>query len=180
MGLIVSACASSEPIYTSASYSTVPELGQRVSVAGNNMMVLATAKTWLQDRGMYVIDKNALQENAVASTGAPCHEWCDSTTTLEAGRTVGADYVIIFKASMEHAPERLSIVIKSLATKTGGEIIRAESRKFLSDDRMDAEDKNEALNHLICHALATVWRYRPGGPSEDRSDHYCHMARPQA
>jgi hypothetical protein len=180
IGLIMSACASSEPIYTSASYSTLPAPGRRVSVAGNNMTVLATAKTWLQDRGLYVIDKNVSQENTVASTSTPCHEWCDTTATLETGRTVGADYVIIFKVSMEHAPERLSIVIKSLATKTGEEIFRAESREFLSGDRMDAEDRNEALNHLTCHALATVWRYRPGGPSEDRSDHYCHMARSKA
>jgi hypothetical protein len=180
MGLIMGACASNESIYTSASYSTLPASGGRVSVVGSNMTVLATVETWLQDRGLYVIDRNTAQGNAATSTGTPCHEWCDTTATLEAARTVGADYVIIFKVSMEHAPERLSIIIKSLATKTGEEIFRAESREFLSSDRMDAEDKNEALNHLTCHALATVWRYRPGGPSDDRSDHYCHMARPQA
>lgn len=180
MGFIMSACASREPIYTSASYSTLPASGGRVSVVGNNMAVLATAETWLQDRGLHVIDRHAAQGNAAASTGTPCHEWCDTTATLEAARTVGVDYVIIFKASMEHAPERLSIIIKSLATKTGEEIFQAESRESLSNDRMDTEDKSEALNHLTCHALATVWRYRPGGPSDDRSDHYCHMARPQA
>jgi hypothetical protein len=180
MLIIMSACSSREPIYTSASYSTLPASGGRVSVVGNNMTVLETAETWLQDRGLHVIDRNAAQGNAAASTGTPCHEWCDTTATLEAARTVGADYVIIFKVSMEHAPERLSIIIKSLATKTGNEIFQAESsREFLSSDRMDAEDKNETLNHLTCHALATVWRYRPGGAS-DRSDHYCHMARPHA
>ncbi|MDQ6735763.1 MAG: hypothetical protein M3Z35_16885 [Nitrospirota bacterium] len=151
-----------------------------MSVAGNNMAVLATAETWLQDRGLYVINRNAAQGNAVASTGIPCHEWRETTAMLEAARTVGADYVILFKVSMEHAPERLSIVIKSLATKTGEEIFQAEGTEFLTGERMDAEDKDEALNHISCHALATVWRYRPSGPSDERSDHYCHMARPHA
>lgn len=180
MGLIMSACASSEPIYTSASYSTLPSPNSRVSITGNNMAVLATAETWLQDRGLYVTDRNAAQGNARASTGIPCHEWCETAAMLEAARTGGADYVILFKVSMEHAPERLSIIIKSLATKTGEEIFRAEGTELLRSEWMDAEDKNEALNHISCHVLATVWRYRPSGPSDDGSDHYCHIPRPHA
>lgn len=175
MGLVMGACASHTPIYTSASYSMLPPPSSRVSVVGNNMAIFATAKAWLQDRSLYVVAQNAAQDHAAASTGAPCLDRCEGAGAMEAAKAANADYLILFNVSMGHAPERLSIAIKSLATKTGKEIFRAEGTQWLSGEWMHPEDINEALNHILCHALATVWRYRPGGLSDDRSHHYCHI-----
>ena len=180
MGLIMGACASYAPIYTSASYSTLPSPSSRVSVVGNNMTILPTATAWLQDRSLYVVAQNTAQANATASSSAPCLVGCEATGALEAAKAAGADYLILFNVSMEHGPERLSIVIKSFATKTGEEIFRAAGTELLGSEWMHPEDKNEALNHILCHVLATVWGYRPGGPSDDRSDHYCHLPGPHA
>jgi hypothetical protein len=173
--LALGACASHKPIYTSASYSMLPASGSRVSVVVNNMAILATAETWLQDRGLYVVPQNTAQTNTKASTGAPCLDRCERAAALETAKAAGADYAILVNVSMAHAPERLSIVIKGFATKTSEEIFQAEGTKFLGKEWMHPEDKNEALNHIFCHALATVWRYRPGGLSDDQSDHYCHI-----
>lgn len=180
IGLIMSACAPDKPIYTSAFYSTLPSLNSRVFVSGNNMAVLNTTKTWLQDRGLYPIDRNAQQANAMGSPDSICPTRCDLDASLEAAKTAGADYLILFNVSMDHAPERMSIIIKGLAIKTGEEIFRAEGTELLGDEWMHPEDKNEALNHILCHALATVWQYRAGGYSDDRSNHYCQLPRHHA
>jgi len=169
------ACASHKLIYTSASYSSLPPANSRVYLVSNNLAILATAETWLQDRGLYVVAQNAAHANAMAATGAPCLHGCETAVALEAAKAAKTDYVILFTVSMEHAPERLSIAIKSLAIKTGEEIFRTEGTELLGNEWMHPEDKNEALNHILCHALATVWRYRPGGPSDDQSDHYCQI-----
>ena len=180
MGLVMGACASHIPIYTSASYRTLPSSSSRVSVVSNNMAILVTAETWPQDRDLYVVPQNTAQSNTMASSGAPCVDGCETATALKAAKTAGADYLILFNVSREHAPERLSIVIKSFATKTGEEIFRAEGTELFGGERMHPEDQNEALNHILCHTLATVWQYRPGGPSDDRSNHYCHIHRRHA
>ena len=140
------------------------------------MAVLVTTEAWLQDRGLYPINRNAQRANAFPSE-IPCPKRCDTGATLEAAKAAGADYLILFKVSIEHAPERLSIIIKGLATKTGEEIFRTEGTELLDSEWMHPEDKNEALNHILCHALATVWQYRPGGYLDDRSDHYCQLPR---
>ena len=180
ISLIITACMPSTPIYTSAFYSALPAPNTRVFVVGNHMQVLATTEAWLQDRGLYVIDRTAKQANTVTSADVPCREECDTAAALEVAETTGADYLILFKVSMERAPERLSIIIKGLTTKTGEEIFHAEGTELLGREWMHPEDKNEALDHILCHALATVWRYRPGGYSDDRSDHYCHLPPPHA
>jgi len=180
IGLTMSACASDKPIYTSAFYSTLPSLNSRVFVSGNNMAVLTTTETWLQDRGLYPTDRNALQANAMGSADILCPTRCDTGASLEAAKAAGADYLILFNVSMEHAPEQISITIKGLATKTGEEIFRAEGTELLGGEWMHPEDKNEASNHILCHALATVWQYRSGGYSDDRSNHYCRLPRHHA
>jgi hypothetical protein len=175
ISLIMNACASDKPIYTSAFYSTLPSLNSRVFVAGNNMAVLTTTETWLQDRGLYPIDRNAQQANAMGSPDILCPTRCDTGTSLDAAKTAGADYLILFNVSMEHAPERMLIIITGLAIKTGEEIFRAEGTELLGSEGMHPDDKNEALNHILCHTLATVWQYRPGGYLDDRSNHYCQL-----
>src|SRR5205085_5912012 len=93
--LIMSACTSHKPIYTSASYSTLPPSGSRVSVVGNNLAILPTVETWLQDRGLYVVAQNATQANAMPLTGAPCLDRCEPAATLEAAKAAGTDYAIL-------------------------------------------------------------------------------------
>ena len=180
LGLITSACVSNTPIYTSASYSTLPPPTSRVFVTGNKTTVLATTATWLQERGIYPIGHNGQHDAGRVSAAVPCDEPCETRSALEAARTADAEYLILFNVSTRHAPERFSIVITGLATKSGEEIFHAEGTQLLGSEWMHPDDKNEALDHIVCHALATVWRYRPGGYSSDRSDHYCRLPGPNS
>jgi hypothetical protein len=175
--LFVSACAGGRDIYTTASYSTLPSTSSRVSVWGNNKLVLATAETWLRDRGLYVIDGTLPFGTAIASSDRLCPERCDSATALKAAKAGGADYVIFFHLSTAHTPERLLVVITGISMTTGEQIFRADGTEYLTIPRSNEEDRINALNNILCHALATVWQYRPGGYPEDRSINYCYLPR---
>jgi len=88
-----------------------------------------------------------------------------------------ADYMVLFHVSAEHNPERLSIVVTSASMRTGNAIFRADGTVYIGTDLADEEERTSALNTLLCHALATVWQYRPGGYATDGSPNYCHLAR---
>ncbi len=180
MCLILSACGASRQIYISSSHNTLPSPGARVSVVGNSMTVLSSAESWLRDRDLYVIDLGPAQPHTTAASSVPCPEQCETTAAVEAAKTAGADYVVLFRVSTEHAPERFSIMISGFAVKSGKEIFSAGGTEFLRPEGVGENDRNAAPTNILCHALATVWHYRPGGYSGDKSLDYCHIPRPHA
>lgn len=180
MCLILSACGAGRQIYVSSSYSALPSPGARVSVVGNHMTVLSSAENWLRDRDLYVIELGAAQPHPTPTSGGPCREQCETRVAVEAAKAAGADYVVFFHVSMEHAPERFSMVISGIAVTSGKEIFSAGGTEFLAPERMDEKDRHATPTHILCHVLAAIWQYRPGGYSPDKSMDYCHIPRPHA
>jgi hypothetical protein len=173
--LILSACGAGRPIYISSSYHTLPSPGARVSVIGNNVTVLSSVENWLRDRDLYVIELGSAQSLMNPANGVPCPEQCETTAAVEAAKAAGVDYVVIFHVSMEHAPERFAIMIRGVAVKSGKEIFTAGGTEFLGAEDLDENDRHAAPTNILCHALATVWQYRPGGYFVDNSTDYCHI-----
>jgi hypothetical protein len=180
MCLIVSACSAGRQIYISSSYHTLPSPGARVSVLGNNMSLVSSAESWLRDRGLYVIALGSPQSHTTPESGVPCPEQCNTTAAVEAAKIAGVDYVVLFHLSIEHAPERFSIVISGFDVKSGKEIFTAGGTELLKPENRDDDDPHPEPTTVLCHALATVWQYRPGGYSVDASTHYCHIPGPYA
>ena len=180
MGLILSACGVDRQIYISSSYSVLPSPGTRVSVVGNNMTVLSSAENWLRDRDLYVIELGSAQARPTPASALPCPEQCQTTAAVEAAKAAGVDYLVLFRVSMEHAPERFSIMISGFAVKSGKEIFSTSGTEFLGPEGVDENDRHAAPRRILCHALATVWQYRPGGYSIDKSIDYCHIQLPHA
>lgn len=178
--LVLSACGAGRQIYVSSSYHSLPSPGARVSVIGNNMTLLSSAESWLRDRDLYVIALGSAQPHTTPASGVPCREQCETTAAVEAAKAAGVDYVVLFRLSVEHAPERFSILITGLAVKSGKEIFTAGGTELLGVEELDDDDRNAAPTHILCHALATVWQYRPGGYSVDDSMDFCHISRPHA
>lgn len=180
MYLIVSACGAGRQIYISSSYHTLPSPGARVSVLGNNITVLSSAESWLRDRDLYVIALSPAQLHTTPESGVPCPDQCDTTAAVEAAKAAGVDYVVLFRVSMEHGPERFSIMISGFDVRSGKEIFTAGGTDFLGPKDTDGNDPHATPTHILCYALATVWQYRPAGYSVDNSMDYCHIARPHA
>lgn len=175
--LFISACTSGRDIYTSASYNALPTTSSRISVQGNNGVVLTMAKAWLRDRGLYVIEDELSYSVAISKNDGLCARPCPMTAPAERAKPVDADYVVRFHVSAEHNPERLSIVVTSAAMRTGNEIFSAEALVSMGTDLTNEEERNSALKSLLCHALATIWQYRPGGYANDWSFNYCYLPR---
>jgi hypothetical protein len=180
MCLIVSACGAGRQIYISSSYHTLPSPGARVSVLGNDISLLSSAESWLRDRNLYVIALGSVQPHTTAEGGVPCPEQCDTTAAVEAAKAAGVEYVVLFHLSVEHAPERSSIVINGFDVKSGKEIFTAGGTELLKPENLDDKDPHARPRTILCHALATVWQYRPAGYSVDTSTDYCHIPRPYA
>ncbi|WP_447986134.1 hypothetical protein [Nitrospira sp. Nam74] len=181
MCVIVSACGANRQIYvSSSSYHALPSPGARVSVIGNDARVLSSAKEWLHDRNLYVIELGPAQPLTIPESIATCPEQCHTAAVLGAAKAAGVDYVVFFRVSMDHTPERFSVTINGFAVKSGKEIFSATGTDFLGPEKMDENDRSLAPSHILCHALATVWQYRPGGYSIDKSIDYCHIPVPRA
>lgn len=178
--LILSACASPPHIYIASSYNGLPSPGTRVSVLGNNMTVQSSAETWLRDRDLHVIERGAGQTGMTPANGMLCPEGCEPAAAIKAGKAAGVDYVVLFRVSVEHGPEKYAVMINGFAVKSGTEIFSADGTEFLGSESLAEEDRNRALITILCHALATVWQYRPGGYSAETSMDYCHVPRPHA
>lgn len=180
MCLILSGCDAGRQIYISSSYKALPAPGARVSVVGNNMALLSIAQNWLRDRDLYVMELNPAHSHMTPTSAVPCPEQCEPTVAMQAAKAAGADYAVLFRMSMEHAPERVFLIINGFAVSSGMEIFNASGTQFLGSQRLNKEEGDATSIHILCHALATVWQYRPGGYSADKSIDYCHIPRPHA
>jgi hypothetical protein len=143
-------------------------------------MVLSSAKEWLRDRNLYVIDLEPAQPVMTPASSAPCSEQCQTAAVLEAAKAAGVDYVMFFRVSTDHTPQTLSVTINGFAVKSGKEIFTAAGTEFLGPEKMNEDNRSLAPTNVLCHALATVWQYRPGGYSMDKSRDYCHIPVPRA
>jgi hypothetical protein len=70
-------------------------------------------------------------------------------------------------------PEQLTVSVESLSVHNEDNLWNGTARKdFPADVSGELLDTN--LELLSCHALATVWRYRPAGYLSDASRDYCY------
>ena len=152
--------ASLEPIYTSGSYTRLPRDGMRVILLTNETALTAPARQWLEDRNLEVI-------HAATTDCVRCE--ADALPNND----LSFDDAVLVEASRAPALHRMIVTVRGLSKTDARDLWSGMAWNHLPADVGGEEAQRNAVT-LSCHALGTIWRYRPGGLSLSPSLDLCH------
>ena len=157
LGLLSPSCTTDlHQIYTAGSFRAIPGEGTSVLVWADDPTVHNTVQTWLRNQGLTVAEMTLPRQEMESCEG------CERKTVLSQARLLKAGQVVFARLSRSENPDRLEIFIQSLSVKTEEDLWNATARENLPADVV-GEQLHANIARLSCHALATVWRYRPAG-----------------
>lgn len=168
LGLLWSGCAGDfNRIYTAGSFRAVPEEGVSVFVWAEDPTMRKAVQTWLRRHGLIVLDTASPIEEIEACQG------CERETALSQARSLKADQVVFVYSMRNKDLEQVEVSVRSLSVHNEEDLWNGVARKNFPVD-ISGEQLHAGLTLLSCHALATVWRYRPAGYLKDASKDYCY------
>jgi hypothetical protein len=168
LGILSSGCTTDlNHIYTAGSFRTIPGEGKGILVWAENAAVRETVQMWLRNHGLIILD----QARPLQKTES-CQD-CDSRTVLAHAKSLKAEQVVFARFSREENPDQLAVFIQALSVQNEEDLWNSMARKNFPAD-ITGEQLQANLVVLTCHALATVWRYRPAGYLRNTSRDYCH------
>jgi TusA-related sulfurtransferase len=153
------ACSSATPVYTTGSYTRLPPHGMRIVVAANDPAVANTVRQWLEDRELVVVHAD--------------FESASEKSVLNHGAQLGAQQAVLVESNRTARPARMEITIKGLSIPDGRDMWSGRAWNALPADVFGEEAQRNAET-LTCHALATIWRYRPAGIPVNPSNDPCY------
>jgi len=159
---------------TTGSFKALPSTGERVLVEGSELAVVNAVAAWLEDRGLIVIEQE-LRPYLGNDTLRQCGEDCFRTAMIGGARALGADELILTQSSRPHAPDRLAVSLQGLAVRTGEDLWNASGQLVIPHTALNEAQITQELATVACHALATVWGYRPAGVTSESSVDFCHL-----
>jgi hypothetical protein len=160
---------------TTGSFKSLPSPGERVLVEGSEDAVVNAVATWLEDRGVIVIKQNEPRQYLGNDTVRQCREDCFRTAMIEDAKALGADELILMQSSRLHAPDRLAVSLQGFAVQTGEDLWNVSGQLVIPYTALNEEEITQKLTTVACHALATMWGYRPAGFSTEPSVDFCHL-----
>ncbi len=176
------------PMYpvTDGFHQTLPRQGNRAVVWGDHQAAVGMATTWLQKRGLTIVERARLQqvfnEQAIRLTHTPD----DEAQVLRVGKLVGAETVVFIDTPFqkelrksftvntaeakgdEYTEYSTSVSIRGVNVGTSEVMWSGTARYPRPVGGLD-----DALTKLTCQALATAWGLRPPGQHEFNSQAMC-------
>jgi hypothetical protein len=160
-------CSTDVSPFTAASFKTLPAEGTRVLVWGQPQVAVTAAETWLQNRGLVVVDRTKTELQS-------CRDECPEESVLKMGRSARADHIVFLRASREQEPKQVIASIRSVRASNSEDLWQASAREAVPAEATEAEVSGELVK-VVCHALATAWGFRGGGYERDPSLDFCHL-----
>jgi len=167
---------------------TLPGRNARIVVWGEHPSAVGTATTWLQKRGITVLErarlKQILDEQMVRLTHTPD----DEAQVLRVGKILGADLVVFVDSPFTTGISSsfgvsayggsgssatvysTSVSIRGVNGETG-EVAWTGNARY----PQDFGNLDDTLAKLTCQALATAWGFRPPGHHEISSQSMCQL-----
>jgi hypothetical protein len=166
MLLPLSGCTGAvDPVITTGSYKSLPRPGTSLMISSRDPEVRGTVARWLQDRELAVVGMEK-------SEAEPC-ENCTTDQLLAQARRLNAEQIVLFDITKPHQADRRLLSIRGLSLVDGTELWSGTAWSWLPPDVSTEELQRERVL-LACHALATVWRFRPAGIPLNRSIDPCY------
>ena len=127
-------------------------------VWGDDGSAVGMATTWLQKRGLSVLERSLLYANLETDHLELTHTLKDEATILQIAKKMEGVQEVVFldRGGDARAP---MISVRGVDVQTG-RISWSGSARYA---RFETRPTKDALALLTCEALATVWGFRPAG-----------------
>ena len=181
-------CSSTYPI-TDGFHKTLPRENARVVVWGDHPSATNTATTWLQKRGITVLERAKLKQIFDEQMIRLTHTSDDEGQILRVGKLLGADIVVFVDTPFakgtssrfsvtEYGGGGSSSTVYSTSVSIRGINIESSEVIWTGNARYprDFPGLDDTLAKLTCQALATAWGLRPAGQQEISSQSMCEIA----
>ena len=156
----------------------LPQPGTRTVVWGNDPAVVGVATTWLQKRGLSVIERGTLAQDIGAEADELLrtinvgHTLKDEGIILQAAKKLNVQEVVFVDRSGEDRAPMVNV--RGLRVETG-EVHWSGSARYSS---FQTKPVKHVLTKLTCQALATAWEFRPPGEKWVSSQAMCEVKSP--
>ena len=178
--LLIVGCAPRYPV-TDGFHKTLPQQNTRAVVWGNHPAAAGTATTWLQKRGLTIVERARLQQVFDEQQIRLTHTPDDETQVLRVGKLLGAETVIFIDTSFQkelrssfkvdsQGGEGGTVTEYSASVSVRGVNVQTSEVAWSGTARYPKPISGieDALTRLTCQALATAWGLRP--PGQDKFD----------
>lgn len=173
---------------TDGFHKTLPPRNTRAVVWGDHPNVLGTTTTWLQKRGLTIVERARLQQLFNEQQIRLTHTPDDEAQVLRVGKLLGAETVIFVDTSFqkelasrhyvgEYGGWGRTDTVYSASVSIRG--VNVETSEVAWNGTARYPDPvggiEDALSKLTCQALATAWGFRPPGQHEITSQAMCSV-----
>lgn len=141
----------------------LPKPGTRAIVWGDDTSAIAMATTWLQKRGLIVMERTTLVQHLEPEAEEITrmldlrHSMKDEAAILKAAGKAGVQEVVfVDRGGDARAP---MVSVRGLVVESG-EVHWSGSARYT---KYAIRPTKHALANLTCEALATAWEFRPPG-----------------
>jgi len=189
LGLLLSSGCGLRSTYpvTDGFHHILPRKETRIVIWGTSPAVTGTATTWLQKRGLRVVERAKLLQLFEEQRIRLTHTADDEGPILRVGKLLGAETVVFTDASVTsgvvssysvnaYGGRGGAATVNSAAVSIRGvdvetsEVLWSGIARIPSQISSSVED---ALAKLTCQALATAWGFRPSGEEKISSQSMC-------
>ena len=171
----------------------LPPANATVVVLGDHPVATGAAVTWLQKRGLTIVERTGLQKVFSEQQIRLTHTPEDEADFLKVGRLIGASVIVFVEtATSAGAVSSSSMVVtrqggfgssSASTVSSSGAAIRAVDVQDGSlawtgharYQQQSASAPEDALVKLLCQALATAWGFRPTGDAFIPSQEMCEL-----
>jgi hypothetical protein len=177
-------CAVDYPVYpvTDGFHKALPQPNTRSVIWGDHPTAVGTVTTWLQKRGLTIVERARLQQIFNEQQIRLTHTPDDEAQVLRVGKLLGAQTVVFVDASFQkelrsHYYEgsggaaivySAGVSIRGVNVETS-EVVWSGTARYPNP----VGGIEDALAKLTCQALATAWGFRPPGQHEFNSQAMC-------
>lgn len=147
--LLLTGCSS--VLVTDGFQGALPQLGARTVVWGNDPQTVSTATTWLQNRGLAIVERSRLQINLNEQAIDLTRTLKDEAAVLRTGKELGVD-VIVFVDSVGDLRAPM-VTVRGVNVKND-EVLWSGSARYTEYTECPP---SQALADLTGHALSRAW-----------------------
>lgn len=153
--MLLAACSS--PPVTDGFLIDLPKPGTPTIVWGNDPSAVGVATTWLQRRGLSIIEPSTLAVYAERERTEVAHTLLDEAEIIQAAKKLGVQEVVFVDRGGDYrAP---MVAVRGVHIESGRVHWSGNARYSTFETR----PPKDSLANLTCQALATAWNFRPPG-----------------
>jgi hypothetical protein len=157
LGWIMLLTACSYPPVTDGFFTDLPKPGTPTIVWGDDPSAVGVAPTWLQKRGLSIIERSTLAVDVDGENTELAHTLRDEAVILLAAKKHAVQEVVFIDRGGDYrAP---LIAVRGVHIESG-RIHWSGSARYATFETRPPKD---TLANLTCQALATAWNFRPPG-----------------